>query len=150
MAIDLIARRSCVGSRAAGLEHGFVRVKCNGCRHEHLVDFSCKRRGFCPSCGARRYLHVPRSRPEHGGLLDAPTPLVPQVQIDESILASAPGRYECMPGRLTSARVIRDQGRVYVEHRGNIQVRDREAGADQPRCLLELVNVGVRFEPESH
>ncbi|MFT6331257.1 MAG: hypothetical protein ACJAYN_003207 [Bermanella sp.] len=22
--------------------------------HEHLVVFSCKRRGFCPSCGARR------------------------------------------------------------------------------------------------
>lgn len=36
------------------LEHGFLRVKCDGCRHEHLVAFSCKRRGFCPSCGARR------------------------------------------------------------------------------------------------
>jgi ribosomal protein S27E len=36
------------------LEHGFLRVKCDGCCHEHLVAFSCKRRGFCPSCGARR------------------------------------------------------------------------------------------------
>jgi ribosomal protein S27E len=36
------------------LEHGFVRVQCTACRHEHLVAFSCKRRGFCPSCGARR------------------------------------------------------------------------------------------------
>lgn len=36
------------------LEHGFLRVKCDGCRNEHLVAFSCKRRGFCPSCGARR------------------------------------------------------------------------------------------------
>lgn len=36
------------------LQHGFLRVKCDGCRHEHLVAFSCKRRGFCPSCGARR------------------------------------------------------------------------------------------------
>ena len=25
-----------------------------GCHAEHLVAFSCKRRGFCPSCGARR------------------------------------------------------------------------------------------------
>jgi hypothetical protein len=24
------------------------------CRAERLVAFSCKRRGFCPSCGARR------------------------------------------------------------------------------------------------
>ena len=42
--------------RCGRLEYGFVRVKCNGCRHEHLVAFSCKRRGFCPSCGARRMI----------------------------------------------------------------------------------------------
>ena len=36
------------------LEHGFLRVACDGCRAERLVAFSCKRRGFCPSCGARR------------------------------------------------------------------------------------------------
>jgi hypothetical protein len=36
------------------LEHGFLRVKCEACQAEKLVAFSCKRRGFCPSCGARR------------------------------------------------------------------------------------------------
>ena len=36
------------------LEHGFLRVRCETCLAEHLVAFSCKRRGFCPSCGARR------------------------------------------------------------------------------------------------
>jgi len=36
------------------LEHGFLRVRCEKCHAEHLVAFSCKRRGFCPSCGARR------------------------------------------------------------------------------------------------
>jgi ribosomal protein S27E len=36
------------------LEHGFLRVVCEGCHAEKLVAFSCKRRGFCPSCGARR------------------------------------------------------------------------------------------------
>lgn len=36
------------------LEHGFMRVRCESCHAEHLVAFSCKRRGFCPSCGARR------------------------------------------------------------------------------------------------
>ena len=36
------------------LEHGFLRVRCETCHVEHLVAFSCKRRGFCPSCGARR------------------------------------------------------------------------------------------------
>lgn len=36
------------------LEYGFLRVRCEVCHHERLVAFSCKRRGFCPSCGARR------------------------------------------------------------------------------------------------
>src|SRR5262245_39235378 len=36
------------------LEHGFLRVRCADCQHERLVAFSCKGRGFCPSCGARR------------------------------------------------------------------------------------------------
>ena len=36
------------------LAHGFLRLRCSECSHEKLVAFSCKRRGFCPSCGARR------------------------------------------------------------------------------------------------
>lgn len=36
------------------LEHGFLRVRCERCHHERLVAFSCKKRGFYPSCGARR------------------------------------------------------------------------------------------------
>ena len=34
--------------------HGFLRLHCGECGHDKLVAFSCKRRGFCPSCGARR------------------------------------------------------------------------------------------------
>jgi hypothetical protein len=40
--------------RCGILAHGFLRAQCESCRFEHLVAFSCKRRGFCPSCGARR------------------------------------------------------------------------------------------------
>lgn len=40
--------------RCGILAHGFLRTKCEGCHNEHLVAFSCKRRGFCPSCGGRR------------------------------------------------------------------------------------------------
>ena len=36
------------------LDHGFLRVRCESCYAEQLVAFSCKRRGFCPSCGARK------------------------------------------------------------------------------------------------
>lgn len=36
------------------VEEGFLRVRCEHCYAEKLVAFSCKKRGFCPSCGARR------------------------------------------------------------------------------------------------
>ncbi len=36
------------------LPRGFLRLRCADCAHEKLVAFSCKRRGFCLSCGARR------------------------------------------------------------------------------------------------
>ena len=36
------------------LEHGFLRVRCEACHDEKLLAFSCKKRGFCCSCGARR------------------------------------------------------------------------------------------------
>jgi ribosomal protein S27E len=40
--------------RCGRLEHDFLRVVCGDCKHEKLVAFSCKRRGLCHSCGARR------------------------------------------------------------------------------------------------
>jgi hypothetical protein len=36
------------------LAHGFARVRCDACGFERFVPFSCKGRGFCPSCGGRR------------------------------------------------------------------------------------------------
>lgn len=35
-------------------EYGFVRTYCYHCKGSGIVAFSCKRRGFCPSCSARR------------------------------------------------------------------------------------------------
>ncbi len=40
--------------RCGLLEFGCIRVGCERCGHEHLAAFSCKRRGFCPSCVGRR------------------------------------------------------------------------------------------------
>ena len=65
------------------LEHGLLRVKCNACSHEHLVAFSCKRRGFCSSCGARRMVesaahlvdHVLPEQPIRQWVLTFPYPL---------------------------------------------------------------------------
>ena len=35
-------------------EGGFIRLRCPDCQTERALAFSCKGRGLCPSCGARR------------------------------------------------------------------------------------------------
>ena len=36
------------------LAHGFLRLRCEDCGQSRVVAFSCKKRGFCPSCMGRR------------------------------------------------------------------------------------------------
>jgi len=40
------------------LAHGFVRLGCDTCHKELLLVFSCKQRGFCPSCAGRRMVQT--------------------------------------------------------------------------------------------
>ena len=40
--------------RCGILAFGFARVSCAACGYDRLVAFSCKGRGFCPSCCGRR------------------------------------------------------------------------------------------------
>ena len=40
--------------RCGVLRHGFVRVRCEACDKECLVGFSCKGRGYCPSCNGKK------------------------------------------------------------------------------------------------
>ncbi len=47
------------------LAHCFLGLRCSDCGHDKLVAFSCKRRGFCPSCGARRMAQTAAHLVEH-------------------------------------------------------------------------------------
>lgn len=59
------------------------RLRCGTWHAEHLLAFSCKRRGFCPSCGARRMTdgaawvvdQVLPDRPVRQWVLSLPFPL---------------------------------------------------------------------------
>ena len=53
------------------LRGGFARFKCRGCGYERLLPFSCKGRGICTSCMARRAAE----RSAH--LIDEVLPVVP-------------------------------------------------------------------------
>jgi hypothetical protein len=65
------------------LAHGFLRLGCESCQKEVLLAFSCKRRGFCPSCAGRRMAQtaahlvecvMPRV-PTRQGVVSVPMPL---------------------------------------------------------------------------
>ena len=78
------------------LELGFARVHCSGCGYDRLVAFSCKGRGFCPSCGGRRMAdtaarlveHVlPAEVPYRQWVLSVPPPLRYLLAYDAKLLS---------------------------------------------------------------
>ena len=62
------------------LVHGAARVSCERCQHSMVVPFSCKQRGVCPSCAAKRavvfaeHLHseVLQPVPHHHAVFSVP------------------------------------------------------------------------------
>jgi hypothetical protein len=82
--------------RCGVLAFGFLRVHCDDCGQDRLVPFSCKRRGFCPSCGGRRMADTAAH------LVDCVFPAVPVRQW--VLTLPYPLRYRCAyDARLTSA-----------------------------------------------
>ena len=60
------------------LAHGFLRLRCGACGHDKLLAFSCKRRGFCPSCGARRMAQTAAHLVDH---------VIPRVPVRQWVLS---------------------------------------------------------------
>jgi hypothetical protein len=81
------------------LAHGFLRLHCDACGHDRLVAFSCKRRGFCPSCGGRRMADTAAH------LVDS---VLPEVPIRQWVLTLPyPLRYRCAYDAALTSEVLR-------------------------------------------
>jgi hypothetical protein len=101
--------------RCGVLQFGFLRVACPTCKKEILVGFSCKCRGACPSCSARRMCdcaahlvdHVMPDVPERPWVLTAPHEV-------RRVLA-------LRPDALTAC------GRIFVEEIARLQKAQAEA-----------------------
>lgn len=116
------------------LEHGFLRVRCETCHAERLVAFSCKRRGFCPSCGARRMVETAAllvdkvfpDEPIRQWVLSFPFPL-------RFLLASRPevmGQVLGMVYRAIAAHLTRKAGLTHnTAHTGAVTLIQRFGGA---------------------
>jgi hypothetical protein len=92
------------------LAHGFVRLGCDTCPHQMVLAFSCKKRGFCPSCAGRR------TAQQAAHLVEQVIPWVPTRQWVVSV--PIPLRYWMAPSRELTARVHtiirRTIGQYYV------------------------------------
>ena len=77
--------------------HGFLRVRCASCGEEMIVAFACRKRGFCPSCAAKRKAETAAH------LVDNVLPLVPYRQFVVSF--PIPLRYWIHTNKRLFARV---------------------------------------------
>ncbi|MCP5058784.1 MAG: transposase, partial [bacterium] len=85
--------------RCGILAHGFLRLHCDACGHDRLVSFSCKRRGFCPSCGGRRMADTAAH------LVDC---VLPEVPIRQWVLTLPYAlRYRCAYDAALTSEVLR-------------------------------------------
>lgn len=92
------------------LAHGFVRLGCDTCPHQVVLAFSCKKRGFCPSCAGRRMAQ------QAAHLVEQVIPWVLTRQWVVSV--PIPLRYWMAPSRELTARghtiIRRTIGQYYV------------------------------------
>src|SRR5690606_34903800 len=79
------------------LAHGFIRLKCQDCEDEKIVAFSCKKRGFCPSCCAKRKAETAAH------MIDNVLPIVPYRQF--VVTFPIPLRYWLQSNRKLYAKV---------------------------------------------
>jgi hypothetical protein len=60
------------------LAHGSLRLRCAECGDNKLLAVSCRRRGFCPSCGARRMWQTSAPLADH---------VIPHVPVRQWVLS---------------------------------------------------------------
>jgi len=105
------------------LEHGFCRLVCDDCQKEEVVAFSCKDRGFCPSCMGRRMNDT------SAHLVDR---VLPDVRIRQWVLSlPVPVRMICAFRPKALSAVLREFTRAVFAHQ---RKRARRLGLQNPRC----------------
>jgi len=81
------------------LANGFLRLHCDGCGLDRVIPFSCKGRGFCPSCGGRHMADTAAH------LVDR---VLPRVPVRQWVLSLPFGlRYRLAHDRELTAEVLR-------------------------------------------
>jgi hypothetical protein len=104
------------------LANGFARVHCDTCGKDMLVAFSCRGRGFCPSCTTRRM---------QGTALHLVDRVIPKVPVRQWVL-SLPRWARFLLAR-DPALITRTLDLCLREIFKSHRLRTRRAGARDPR-----------------
>ena len=133
------------------LARGFARVRCLSCKKDSLVAFSCKKRGFCPSCGGRRMAETAAR------LVDRVLPRAPVRQFVLSL--PYPIRF-VLAYRSDLCREVRSLGMgtrcriVSPTVFSWLEKRARERGIPDPRCgavnFLQRFGGSLNLNPHFH
>lgn len=89
--------------RCGILSYGFLRARCKACGQALLIAFSCKNRGICPSCNARRMAHTAAHLVDH---------VVPDVPLRQFVL-SVPFELRLLLAK--NPRALTMVGRTFVQ-----------------------------------
>ncbi len=126
------------------LAHGFLHVHCDACGHDRLVAFSCKRRGFCPSCGGRRMADTAAH------LVDR---ILPEVPVRQWVLTLPyPLRYRCAWNARLTSEVLRCFLRaVFADYRRRAK---RDLGVSRGACgsvtFIQRFGSALNLTPHFH
>ena len=125
------------------LEYGFLRLHCEECGKDRLLAFSCKGRGFCPSCVGRRMADTAAHLVER---------VLPDVPIRQWVLSLPfPLRYRAafdtaLPGKILRIFV----GAVF----GLLKQRAREYGIPEGKCgavtFIQRFGSALNLTPHFH
>ena len=125
------------------VRYGFVEVTCEGCSDSRLVAFSCKGRGWCPSCTTRRTI-------ETGAHLEAVLPRVAHRQWTLSLPFSVRFAVVKQPALLKKleVRLVRAVWRWQRATARRLGVRKRLRGGAV--CFWQWFGSSLQLTPHLH
>jgi len=126
--------------------YGFLRLQCETCDEEKIVAFSCKRRGFCPSCCARRQAEAAAH------LVDEVLPLIPYRQFVLSF--PIPLRYWLHSNRQLYAKVhaivIGEIHRYYIDKARREGIKDSDTMGPGSISFTQRWGSALNLNPHMH
>ena len=122
---------------------GFLRLVCKSCQREKIVAFSCKKRGFCPSCCAKRRSEAATH------LVENILPMVPYRQFVVSF--PIPMRYWLHTNKKLFAKIYRI---IIKEIHGYYKTKALSVGIKSPMpgtiCFTQRWGSALNLNPHLH